>query len=668
MRTLFPLQGERSISVDNGGTCVAASAVAQEGRGKAVDGRDETGTSLPQILHPLRLKPHSRHWRCVTAPTYILDIQEKPSLRQSTRSISLDIGHRNPMLATPTIELNFDDDDWAAPPGKLYRAASMGNSWGVTIMGRGFDWKKKEERAQEDPYRDFHEPPGLHSETDRLDRSNGSQSPPKSISSSDLARPIPTIISTLPIATSSFTSEPVSFSPLSSSRPPTPLSSSCPSPKPSLGRTSTTPRPRRRSSQQRVSLIAGRVSILPVETPVVPTLAPQKLVRTGSARSVLSVASSVGPPTPGRERDSYLGSGRSITEFVIEREIGRGAYGLVKRAREMHDDGTLGPPLIIKQVFKSRILADCWKKHPQYGTIPIEIYVMNAISSTSYILPSRRPWDPARFSISRDVSPASSDTDVESESPSSLASSDWLEGKVVKGHPNICPLLDFFEDDNYYYLLMPCTTPDTRPDEPSPPSDLFDLVESYPQGLPASAARSYLGQIADALFFLHGKGIVHRDIKDENVVLGNGGQCVLIDFGSSGLVKKSGWDTFSGTLDYAGPEILRGERYQGKEQDVWAFGVVAYVLLVGECPFTTAAEAQEGLESPFAAASIALDERCGEGKERDGEEADGGGALGDAAALVRACLRVEVSARPSFEKILESRFLAGDGGWGMDDT
>lgn len=116
-------------------------------------------------------------------------------------------------------------------------------------------------------------------------------------------------------------------------------------------------------------------------------------------------------------------------------------------------------------------------------------------------------------------------------------------------------------------------------------------------------------------------------------------------------------------LDYAGPEILRGERYYGKEQDVWAFGVVAYVLLVGECPFMTAAEAQEGFESPFATASIALDDRCGDGKEGDGEESDGGGALGDAATLVRACLQVDVKARPTFERILESRFLAGGGGW-----
>jgi len=173
--------------------------------------------------------------------------------------------------------------------------------------------------------------------------------------------------------------------------------------------------------------------------------------------------------------------------------------------------------------------------------------------------------------------------------------------------------------------------------------------------------------------------LVHRDIKDENVVLGSNDQCILIDFGSSGLVKKGGWDTFNGTqvdplpmriyfyltdnysLDYASPEILRGERYYGKEQDVWAFGVVAYVLLVGECPFMTIAEAQEGLESPFANASIALDERCADDKE--GEEEDGGGMLGDAAALVRACLRVDITARPSFEKILQCRFLSGNGGW-----
>lgn len=170
---------------------------------------------------------------------------------------------------------------------------------------------------------------------------------------------------------------------------------------------------------------------------------------------------------------------------------------------------------------------------------------MTAISTTHYVLPPPRPWDPLR------------------NKPD--AEQDWVEGKVVSGHPNICPLLDFFEDNNFYYLVLPSTTPEPKPGEPEPPSDLFDLVESYPHGLPPDLIRTYLGQIADACAFLHSKGIgelgysrrnrmalrgsraVHRDIKDENVVLGPAGKCVLIDFGSSGLVRKKGWDTFSGT-------------------------------------------------------------------------------------------------------------------------
>jgi hypothetical protein len=161
------------------------------------------------------------------------------------------------------------------------------------------------------------------------------------------------------------------------------------------------------------------------------------------------------------------------------------------------------PPLVIKQVIKSRILADCWKKHPKHGTIPIEIYVMSAISSTSYILPPRRPWDPARPSLTRN--------DCSNRLESDDATDDaWVEGKTVKGHPNVCPLLDFFEDSHYYYLLLPSSSPESTnldSSKPIPPSDLFDLVEGYPHGLPPSCIRSYLGQIADALCFLHARGI-----------------------------------------------------------------------------------------------------------------------------------------------------------------
>jgi serine/threonine protein kinase len=139
---------------------------------------------------------------------------------------------------------------------------------------------------------------------------------------------------------------------------------------------------------------------------------------------------------------------------------------------------------------------------------------------------------------------------------------------------------------------------------------------------------------------------------------------------------------------------------------VWAFGIVSYVLVTGECPFSTAGEAAIGL-APNSKALLALDERCGrsappekpslvsplapislssftsstdltfsvpayaqeydEDKERakadDGREEDGGGRLGDAAALIKACLELDVSRRPTFETVLSCRYLNGQGGW-----
>ncbi|KAL0951118.1 hypothetical protein HGRIS_007854 [Hohenbuehelia grisea] len=439
------------------------------------------------------------------------------------------------MLSAPkAVDLTFDDDEWIAPPipARLYRAASVGNSWGVTSIGRGFDWK-------EDP-----QPPAQPLEIE-LKLSLDDKPPSVSKPVSKVMRPVTNVTtalqSRLSPPVSSITTDPLSMSPVASrsaspmSSPKPPLSSRTPPP---LSRTPTSPRPRRRSSLQRVSLIAGRVSIAPMESPSPPppTLLPPSLHRTGSTSSSLHslTADSTRAPSPASDQESFLGS-RSISDFYIEREIGRGAYGLVKRAREIGSDGSLGPPLVLKQIIKSRILADCWKKHPKHGTLPIEIYVMNAISNTSYVLPPRRPWDPSR--------PAARTHQTDEEA----TAEEWVEGKVVKGHPNICPLLEFFEDSHYYYLVLPSTTPEHVPDQPPPPSDLFDLVESYPQGLPPDLIRSYLGQMADALYFLHKQGIVHRDIKDENVVLGPNGKCILIDFGSSGIIKKSGWDTFSGT-------------------------------------------------------------------------------------------------------------------------
>ena len=433
------------------------------------------------------------------------------------------------------------EGDWMPlePVFVVQHAVSIGSRHdGFTSLGRGFNWLGKEEeernrirrlsrsrsrsrqplqddRATEDvclPSQSttsiLGQPFQLEPEPQRLPNSNVvspvlAPSTERSFST-HLVVP-PTIsrdweCSALSVSTQS----PASYGP---SITPSPVST-----RSSISHPLTSPRPpsRRRSSHKRVSLVAGRVRVIEDAPSLIATDLPPQLARTNSQSSFLSVAASTRPPSPlhDQEQEHFLGN-HKISDYIIEGEAGRGAYGTVKRAREKLPDGKRGvsftvlislgqdlpclvkPPLIVKQVIKSRILADCWKKHPKHGTIPIEIYVMSSISNSSYVLPPRRPWDPSRPSIPH----------------AGPISSEWEEGAVVKGHPNICPLLDFFEDAHFYYLVLPSTSPPPSPDGDALPTDLFDLVELYPEGLPAHLIRSYLGQIADALCFLHSKGI-----------------------------------------------------------------------------------------------------------------------------------------------------------------
>lgn len=269
------------------------------------------------------------------------------------------------LTAATAVDLTFDDDEWVAPqPAKLYRAASVGNSWGVTSFGRGFNWKKHDEEHEPEPrpHVETHSsnvqvPGNIQPSLLVKTRNVWSSSPSVSRGSSNAPSPVVGMTPLPPtFAPGSFASGPLSRSPVqsrcSSPRPLSPAGSSSslslrrssvvstPS-SPRLGNGPNAPRSRRRSSHQRVSLVAGRVLIVPSQPPSPPPTAPQKLVRANSAASFLSVASSTGPPTPSADKTPSVGE-RSISEFVIEGEIGRGAYGLVKRAREMTLDGTLG--------------------------------------------------------------------------------------------------------------------------------------------------------------------------------------------------------------------------------------------------------------------------------------------------------------------------------------
>jgi protein-serine/threonine kinase len=252
------------------------------------------------------------------------------------------------MLSAAALDVTYGDDDWVAPPAKLYRAASVGNSWGVTSIGRGFNWGQKKDCVEaSSPDKDI--------SNQAKEDTDDSYFPPQmpALPNSELNSPITSLsikppalrstsLSLLPLAGPTVDIPPFVNSPSASPRL-TPSSSHANLsgiPRSPIPRSPTSPYPRRRSSQ-RVSLIGGQVSIAPMEPPSPPPLLAPSLQRAGSTGSFLSVAVSTGPPSPCPEREPFL-CGRNILEFSIESEIGRGAYGLVKRAREIQEDGSLG--------------------------------------------------------------------------------------------------------------------------------------------------------------------------------------------------------------------------------------------------------------------------------------------------------------------------------------
>ncbi|KAG6004752.1 hypothetical protein E4U21_000782 [Claviceps maximensis] len=238
----------------------------------------------------------------------------------------------------------------------------------------------------------------------------------------------------------------------------------------------------------------------------------------------------------------------TIADYTILEDMGQGAYGQVKLARSK----TSGKKVVLKYVTKRRILVDTWTRDRKLGTVPLEIHVLDYL---------RKP----EFS-----------------------------------HPNIVEMEGFFEDDvNYYIEMAPHGLPGM---------DLFDYIELR-ANMEEAECRSMFFQVANAIHFLHTKAlVVHRDIKDENVILDGEGKIKLIDFGSAAYIKSGPFDVFVGTIDYAAPEVLAGRPYGGKEQDVWALGILLYTIIYKENPFYSIDEIMDrDLRVPFTMSDESID-------------------------------------------------------------
>src|SRR5688572_16271242 len=147
-------------------------------------------------------------------------------------------------------------------------------------------------------------------------------------------------------------------------------------------------------------------------------------------------------------------------------------------------------------------------------------------------------------------------------------------------HPHILPLFDSGSADGQLYYVMPFVEGET----------LRARLERERQ-LPVRDAVRIAREVADALAYAHARGVIHRDVKPENILL-HGGHALVADFGIALAVQQAGGQRITqtglslGTPQYMAPEQAAGEKSVDARADVYALGAVLYEMLSGEPPFT----------------------------------------------------------------------------------
>ncbi|XP_051516454.1 NUAK family SNF1-like kinase 1 [Myxocyprinus asiaticus] len=142
-------------------------------------------------------------------------------------------------------------------------------------------------------------------------------------------------------------------------------------------------------------------------------------------------------------------------------------------------------------------------------------------------------------------------------------------------HPNIIHLYEVFESRERIVMVM----------EYASGGELYEYIQEK-QKLSEEEARHFFRQITSAVHYCHKNGVVHRDIKLENILLDKDLNVKLADFGLSNHYTRDHFlDTFCGSPLYASPEIINGLPYQGPEVDCWSLGVLLYALVYGSMPF-----------------------------------------------------------------------------------
>jgi serine/threonine protein kinase len=241
-----------------------------------------------------------------------------------------------------------------------------------------------------------------------------------------------------------------------------------------------------------------------------------------------------------------------LNDYIVVDALGHGSFGKVKLCLNVNDDGLYAVKVVdkrlIKQVSKSRRLQERFQRMP-----PEQSY-----SSTSAQTPATSVFAEAPFD------------DLRRE----------VEIMRALDHPNLVKLYEVIDDPASGKLLMVMEYCEAgaliRPGQLSPERRMPEAIAQY-----------YFRQMVLGVAYLHENGVVHGDIKPENVLLAGDATVKIADFGQSRFIQ-AGDDRLRRTLGtpaYLAPEVCAGMDYRGRAADVWALGVSLYLFIYGELPF-----------------------------------------------------------------------------------